>query len=1004
MATRRSTRLFSVAKRALQVTIACTAAMNKSRMLVLAGLLFALVASGHAQQTGITGRVLDSSGAAIPGAQVTVREHDGASFQTKSNAAGEFQIPALRADDYTISVQSGGFAPYQQKISILVGQTLSVEAKLMPAGSSQTVTVNAQTATIDTSSSQVAGNVDPEAMKTIPLNGRNWLELATLVPGIRVNAITNFTPLGTTVSGKFQLQLDGQQVTQNTADPKYGQPQFSRDAIGQFQIITNRFDATSGRSSQIFVIAQSKSGTDTLHGSAFGYFRDSSLNVADPVAHKVLPFQDQQFGGSLGGPVSKGRTWYFGSYEGEHNPGTVISTPPGGFSQYTQANDLDVNEYLARVDRQINPDNHLMVRGNGYTWRNPYNLSSGTVNPSQLYASTRTSYGFAANWSSTHGSALVNEVKAGFNHFEWTNDPYVKTVTFVFPTTQIGGPANYPQDFTQSVQQYRDDVYWLRGKHSIKTGVEYLFNHHGGSYYQSARGQLACNADPTQSTLYPGSTFPSVFPNLLDPSTWKLNVLEDPSVCGKGTYTQAFGNFNMNVPRNTIGAWFQDDWKVNNRLTMNLGIRYDNDIGVWDTGLKLNNGLAIKHGGNNHNFAPRVGFALDLFGDGRTSIRGGAGMYFADVAANQIINQELFNGQTNVSASVQGTAASPINLSAPFGATTPQEILANPSAYVQSPQLNDPSVTTPWSFQASLGAQHQFGTNWQVSIDAVNTRVYHDWAIRDSNLFYDPATGFNKNPSVYGRPMPQFTLVADSITPHGTGSEYEGIQVGIQRRLENNWTTGVSYTLSEYRDSSKGPFYYPNNPFDLKAEWATSTDDQRNTLSATADYHWRWGLQGGALFHFGSGNAYGTTVGGTIPTGLGVATTNRTFASTPEHYNANYGSKTCAAVFASACTYTYNDPRHNYLDPRSNFYITSRDAFRGAPIEKLDLHLQKSFTFAERYKVSLIAESFNTLNHSNFGAYSTVVTSSNFGTPAAVSGNPPAYGSRAIQFAARLDF
>ena len=229
--------------------------------------------------------------------------------------------------------------------------------------------------------------------------------------------------------------------------------------------------------------------------------------------------------------------------------------------------------------------------------------------------------------------------------------------------------------------------------------------------------------------------------------------------------------------------------------------------------------------------------------------------------------------------------------------------------------------------------------------------------------------------------------------------------MGLQRRLANNWTAGVAYTLSEYRDTSKGPFTYANNPFNLKAEWATSMDDQRSTLSATADYHFRWGIQGGALFHFGSGNAYQTTVGGTIPTGLGSAeVTNRTFASHPEPYNATYGTKTCAAQFGFTCIYTYNNPIHNYLDARSGFYISSRDAFRGAPIEKFDLHLQKAFTFREHYKVSLIAESFNTLNHSNFGSYNTVVTSSNFGTPAAVSGNPPAYGPRALQFAARLDF
>jgi hypothetical protein len=535
-------------------------------------------------------------------------------------------------------------------------------------------------------------------------------------------------------------------------------------------------------------------------------------------------------------------------------------------------------------------------------------------------------------------------------------------------------------------------------------GVEYLYNHHGGSYYQSARGQIACNSDPTSSTLFPGSTFSSVFPNLFDPMTWNLKVLQDPNVCGRGTFTQAFGNFNMNVPRNTFGTWLQDDWKLTRRLTLNLGIRYDNDLGVWDTGLKLTNGLATKHGGENHNIAPRVGFTFDPIGDGKSVIRGGAGLYYSDVAANAIINQQLFNGQTNVSASIQGTAANPINLSQPFGSTTGAQILANPSAYVQSPQINDPSVTTPRSFQASLGGQRQIGNDWLIQLDAVLNRVSHDWSIIDSNLFYDPVTGFNKNPTVFGRPMPQFTLVADSITPHGVGSSYNALQLGIQRKLEKNWTTGIAYTLSTYRDSSSGPFNYPNNPFNVKGEWSNSLDDQRHTLTASGDYHWRWGIQAGALYHFGSGNAYSTLVGGTIPTGLGAATQNRTFVSTPESYSANYGTKTCAVVFGFACTYAYNDPKHNHLDARSGFYIADRNSFRGAPIEKLDLHLQKAFTFHDRYKVSLIAESFNTLNHSNFGGYNTTITASNFGTPAAVSGNPPAYGPRALQFAARLDF
>ena len=956
------------------------------RLLGMSAVLGASVA--HAQVTEIKGRVLDSSGAVIPNAAVRAHEESGALQTTVSNSAGEFQFPTLPAADYTVEVNAPGFSSYVGKVTLLVGQTLSVDATLTPS-SNTVVSVTSSEPSLDVTSSQVAGNIDPQAMKTLPLNGRNWLELSMLVPGVRVNAITNFTPLGTTVSGKFQLNLDGQQVTQNTADPKYGQPQFSRDAISQFQVITDRFDATLGRSSQIYVVAQTKSGSDALHGSAFAYFRDSALNAADPVAHQVLPFQDQQFGGSLGGPIRKQKLWYFGSYEGENQPGTIVSNPLGFPGQYTHPNSLTTGEYLLRADNQVNANNRVFVRGNGYTWNNPYNLASGTTNPSQLYAATRTNYGVAGGWSSTHGASLVNDLHVSFNHFQWTNTPYVNSITFVFPTATIGGPSNYPQNFTQNVQQYRDDVYLLRGKHTLKFGAEYLFNKHSGFYDQSVRGQASCSQDP--------ASYPSVFPNLFDPTTWNLGAIAP--LCT--TYTQAFGDFEIDVPRNTLGVWIQDDWKISPALTLNLGVRYDNDIGVFDTGLKLTNGLAIKHDGENHNIAPRVGFVADPFGTGRTVIRGGAGIYFADIAANQIINQELFNGVTTVQASVQQTLTTNIDFSAPFGSRTPAQILANPSGILQAPQINDPSVTTPWSFQGSLGGQQQFGL-FTFTADGVFTRVYHDWAIRDSNLFYDPATGYNKNPTLYGRPTPTLTTVADSITP--AGSIYEALQVGVRQRLARGVTSGLAYTLSEYRNSSTGPFYYPNNPFNLGAEWATATDDQRNTLTATTDYHWRWGLQGGALYHFGSGNAYQTTVGGSSPTGLGSSTTNRTFAARPVPYQVAYGSRACLATQGFACVYTYNNPIHNYLDTTSGFYITSRDAFRGSPIIKLDLHLQKTITLSDRYRVSLIAESFNTLNHSNYGAYSTVVTSSSFGQPATVSGNPPAYGPRALQFSARLDF
>src|SRR5207237_2038110 len=160
-----------------------------------------------------------------------------------------------------------------------------------------------------TSSPQVAGNVDRRQMESMPLQGRNWMELSKLVKGITANDVTN-TP-GVGADDMFQLNLDGQQITQKIAGSGFGQPRFSRESIAEFQIVTNMFDITQGRSTGIEVQAISRSGTNRTSGSVYGFFRDDKFNAADPVAGKVLPYQNQQIGGSLGGPIVKDKLHFF---------------------------------------------------------------------------------------------------------------------------------------------------------------------------------------------------------------------------------------------------------------------------------------------------------------------------------------------------------------------------------------------------------------------------------------------------------------------------------------------------------------------------------------------------------------------------------------------------------------------------------------------------------------------------------------------------------------------
>ena len=259
--------------------------------------------------------VRDTQGAAVAGAKVEVKQTGGSSFFSTANDRGVYVLPNLTAAEYTVIVTAPNFATTEQKILLLVGQLATVDVTLSVSSANTTVVVQASEMAIDTTSSAVAGNVTPQEVQDIPVNGRNYVQLSALVPGIKANSFGNTpaasgqsTNAGDAETGKFQITLDGLQFSQDSVGSSFGQPHISQDAISQFQIITNRFDATSGRSAGIYVNVQSKTGLNTMHGGGFGYFRNSFFNQADPIlkydrnvlgatiANITPDFADQQYG------------------------------------------------------------------------------------------------------------------------------------------------------------------------------------------------------------------------------------------------------------------------------------------------------------------------------------------------------------------------------------------------------------------------------------------------------------------------------------------------------------------------------------------------------------------------------------------------------------------------------------------------------------------------------------------------------------------------------------
>ena len=263
-------------------------------------LLFAAPAA--AQDATMNGIVMDESKAVLPGANVVATSRStGRVFDAVTNERGEYRLAGMPPGRYDMRVELAGFAiVVLSDVELLVGQNATIPFTLKLATLDETVTVTGESPLIDLRTARVAGNIDRRQMEQLPIAGRNWMQLSMMVPGITANAVTD-TP-GISGLTNFQLNLDGQEITQSTSVTTFGQPGISREAIGEYQVVTNMFDVTNGRSAGIQVQAITRSGTNDFAGSVYGYFRDDKFNAADAFLNRVLPVLEQPDGRHLRRP------------------------------------------------------------------------------------------------------------------------------------------------------------------------------------------------------------------------------------------------------------------------------------------------------------------------------------------------------------------------------------------------------------------------------------------------------------------------------------------------------------------------------------------------------------------------------------------------------------------------------------------------------------------------------------------------------------------------------
>jgi hypothetical protein len=962
---------------------------------LLASLILWWPAASPAQQNAtLSGTVTDESKAVLPGVTVTATDiATGRVLVAVSNDRGEYRLQNMPPGRYTITAELQGFGSVKvPEIELLVGQNATLPLSLAVAAVQETVTVTGEAPLVDLTSSQIAGNVDRRQMEELPLAGRNWMELSLQVKGITANDVGNNRP-GVNNDDAFQLNLDGQQITNKVASSGFGQPKFSRESIAEFQIVTNLFDITQGRSTGIQVQAISKSGSNTTSGSFYGYFRHDKLNSADFVAKRVLPYQNQQIGGSIGGPIARDKWHYFASYEYEREPNTVFFQPVNLPNQSFSFDDRQKNHsLLGRVDHNWSPATHLSYRYSLWDFDRPFDKQN--EHPTQAASRTRHADNFLASWSHVRSDTMVEELRVGYNTFGWTNGLGIAdlqtespagwrgtgTPSFNFINGIIGPPQNFPQEFNQRQVTARYDLTWTRGTHQFKIGGEFLGWKDFGEWHLGERGIFNFRANPPDLDR----RFPA---NAIDnPAAWDITGLDGFAT----NFLQNTGNWDVDIPRPTFGVWIGDNWRINNRLTLNYGVRYDLDQGATappDSGnpkvfAPFNGPLFRDDIHDNNNVAPRFGFAWNVNENNDLVVRGGTGLYYGSIISNITFSQQSFGNRIIVNSFPNdGRPGWFLNPTRNF---TQQEIESG--AVPQAPRVIAHDFAFPMTWQSSLGFQKQLSNVLGFEMDLTHWREYNRQAARDINLVLDPATGYPRQGAVADPAWgPILWLEAHSK------ADYLGLANGLTRRFANNFQAGLTYTLMFYMRDDSPPGFGPSadNPLDVEnpEEFARSQEFQRHTLRLNGIWNPGWGITIAGAYQYGSGNYYQTSVGGN-PYGKSRAAlglTNRLYLGTAP-FNVN------TAIAGSR----YEGPA--VLNPGER---VPRNSLRGEAIHKIDLRFTKTVRVGT-IQLQGIAEVFNLFNHENYGQYNAVVTSAQFGTPQQNLGNT--FRPRTGQLAFRVQF